>query len=84
MHKLAAVCIHLLYGQGAHCHPGGWLTFHVEALLHEQLVVAGLVEEGGEPCLVPDAGVLLAPPQLGRPADRRVAEASAAFLGSSP
>ena len=31
------------------------LTFHVEGLPHEQLVVAGLVEEGSQPGLVPDA-----------------------------
>lgn len=37
----------------------GWaqrlaFTLHVEALQHKQLVVAGLVEKGGEPGLLPD------------------------------
>ena len=39
---------------------GGECTFHVETLQHEELVVAGLVEEGREPGLVPDARVRVA------------------------
>lgn len=42
------------------CEGTGWqasLTLHVEALQHKQLMIAGLVEEGGEPCLVPNARV---------------------------
>lgn len=36
------------------------VTLHIEGLLDEELMVAGLVEEGGEPGLVPDAAVVLA------------------------
>ena len=35
------------------------LTFHVEALPHKQLMVAGLVEEGRQPGLIPDPAVRL-------------------------
>jgi hypothetical protein len=39
-------------------------TLHVEALQDEELVVAGLVEEGGQPGLVPDAAVRVPELQL--------------------
>ena len=37
----------------------GWLTFHVQALSHKQLVIARLVKESCQPCLIPDATVRL-------------------------
>ena len=35
------------------------MTFHVQALPDEKLMVAGLVEEGAEPRLVPDSAVVV-------------------------
>ena len=35
------------------------ITFHVQALPDEKLVVAGLVEEGAEPRLVPNSAVVV-------------------------
>ena len=47
----------------------GLLTFHVQALSHKQLVIAWLVKESCQPCLIPDATVRLPLYQLLIPRD---------------
>lgn len=47
------------------------LTFHVETLPHKQLVVAGLVEEGRQPGLIPNPAVGLPLNQLLIPGNHR-------------